>query len=309
MNFSQLELLRVLQATAFNLSKAGDKLNIVQSAASRQIQLLEDELGNPLLHRTGKKIVGFTRLGERVLAQIEAIELAKRNILSIAREYKNHRDGELRIATTHTQAKYFLPGPIRRFRQQFPHIRIYMVQASPHQIVDLLHQHEADIAICTEKLDEDEQLAVVPCYEWHHIAVVPHGHPFAEQAVSLQNLASHPLLTYSPGYTGYSNIAKAFQQAGLQLNAVLSAADSDVIKTYVRQGAGVGIIAGTSYESALDGDLLRVDLSSLIPHSQTKIAYLKPLYLPGFLQHFLQLLQDGNAGATNVKPLRQMRSA
>lgn len=291
MNFNQLELLRLLRETDFNLSKAGNKLNVVQSAASRQIQLLEEELGNPLLQRAGKKLIGFTPLGDRILREIETIDLARRNIQGISRDYKNNRNGSLRIATTHTQAKYFLPTPIGQFRLQYPEIRIYMVQSSPDQIIDLLHGHQAELAICTEKLDADEKLAILPCYAWHHIAIVPRGHALSREETTLERLASYPLLTYSPGFTGYSNIDKAFRDAGLTLDVTLSAADSDVIKTYVRQGLGVGIIAGTSYEKTNDRDLNAIDLSHLIPKSRTKIAFLRQLYLPGYLQHFIGLLQ------------------
>lgn len=292
MNFNQLELLRFLQETDFNLSKAGEKLNVVQSAASRQIQLLEDELGSPLLQRSGKKMVGFTPLGERILQEIEAIDLARRNIHTIARDYKNNRNGSLRIATTHTQAKYFLPEPIGQFRAQYPDVSIYMVQSSPDQIIDLLHRHQAELAICTEKLDADEKLVILPCYDWHHIAIAPKGHPLSKDKITLQKLAAFPLLTYSPGFTGHSNIEKAFHDAGLPLNVTISAADSDVIKTYVRQGLGVGIIASTSYETKNDQDLEAIDLSYLIPKSRTKIAFLKQLYLPGYLQYFIGLLQS-----------------
>lgn len=291
MNFNQLELLRFLQETDFNLSKAGDKLNVVQSAASRQVQLLEEELGSPLLQRSGKKLVGFTALGDKILHEIEIIDLARRNIHNIARDYKNNRNGTLRIATTHSQAKYFLPESIGRFRDEYPQISIYMVQSSPDQIIDLLHRHQAELAICTEKLDEDEKLVILPCYDWHHIAIVPKDHPLNRDHITLEQLADCQLLTYSTGFTGYSNIEKAFREAGLTLDVTLSAADSDVIKTYVRQGLGVGIIASTCYENKNDRDLAAIDLSHLIPESRTKIAFLKQLYLPGFLQYFIGLLQ------------------
>ncbi|MDD2740435.1 MAG: LysR substrate-binding domain-containing protein [Methylomonas lenta] len=291
MNFNQLELLRFLQETDFNLSKAGDKLNVVQSAASRQIQLLEEELGSPLLQRVGKKLVGFTPLGDKILQEIEVIDLARCNIHSIARDYKNNRNGTLRIATTHSQAKYFLPESIGQFRVEYPQINIYMVQSSPDQIIDLLHRHQAELAICTEKLDEDEKLVILPCYDWHHIAIVPKDHPLNKDEVTLEQLAACPLLTYSAGFTGFSNIEKAFHEAGLTLDVTLSAADSDVIKTYVRLGLGVGIIASTCYENKNDRDLAVIDLSHLIPKSRTKIAFLKQLYLPGFLQYFIGLLQ------------------
>lgn len=302
MNFSQLELLRFLQETHFNLSKAGEKLNIVQSAASRQIQLLEEELGSPLLLRTGKKIAGFTPLGVRLMAEVESIDLARRNMQTIASDYRDNRNGTLHIATTHTQAKYLLPTPVRNFRLQYPGIKIYMVQSSPGEIIDLLHQHQADIAICTEKLDTDEKLVITPCYDWHHIAIVPKNHTLAMGDITLQRLASFPLLTYSPGYTGRSNIEKAFNTAGLELDIMLSAADSDVIKTYVRLGLGVGIIASTSYEQYNDSDLQALDLSHLIPRSRTKIAYLKQQYLPSYLQYFIgELLTQSNQSSLKIK--------
>ncbi len=296
MNFSQLELIRLLPETDFNLSKAAEKLNIVQSAASRQLQLMEEELGAPLLERYGKKLLGFTPLGERVRNQVDNIELSRRNIHTIAEDYQANRNSTLHIATTHTQAKYLLPEPIRMFREQFPGVKIYMVQSSPDEIIDLLYHHKADIAICTEKLEESEKLVIKPCYDWHHVAIVPQGHPLLSTGeVTLQRLASYPLLTYSPGYTGRSKIESAFNNAGLELDVILSAADSDVIKTYVRLGLGVGIIAKTSYEVNIDNDLVQLDLASLIPHSRTKIAYLKQLYLPSYLQYFIGEVLRKNA--------------
>ena len=288
MNFNQLELLLLLQDSDFNQSKAAEKLQVVQSAASRQLQLFEEELGSPLFERQGKKLLRFTGLGERVMKEIETIDLCKRNIQVIAEDFRDNRKGTLRIATTHTQAKYLLPIPIRKFRDHYPDVMIYMVQSSPGEVVDMLYQHKADLAICTEKLEEHDKLVIKPCYDWHHIAIVPRGHPLAEGKITLQRLAAFPLLTYSTGYTGRSNIEKAFSQSGLHLDINLSAADSDVIKTYVRLNLGVGIIAGTSYEPVNDSDLVALDLSNLIPRSDTKLAYLKQLYLPAYLQYFIE---------------------
>ncbi|WKJ91432.1 LysR substrate-binding domain-containing protein [Methylomonas montana] len=290
MNLNQLELLRALQETNFNQSKAAEKMHVVQSAASRQLQLLEEELGSPLYERHGKKLLGLTPLGERVMEQVDRINQAKKNIQSIADDFRDNRNGTLHIATTHTQAKYLLPVPIQKFREKYPGITIYMVQSSPDELIEQLHHHKADIAICTERLDEDDKLVVMPCYDWQHIAVVPRHHPLAQGDITLGRLASFPILTYSQGFTGRSNIEKAFKNVGKELDITLSAADSDVIKTYVRLGLGVGIIAGTSYESSDDEDLVALDLSHLIPRSVTKIAYLKQLYLPTYLQYFINEL-------------------
>ncbi len=290
MNLNQLELLRVLQETQFNLSKAADKMHVVQSAVSRQLQLLETELGSPLFERHGKRLLGLTPLGERIMAEVEHIHQAKRNIQSIADDFRDNRNGTLHIATTHTQAKYLLPVPVQKFRESYPGIKIYMVQSSPDNLIDLLHRHQADIAICTEKLAEDENLILRPCYEWHHIAVVPKGHALTEGKLSLQRLATQPILTYSPGFTGRSAIERAFSEAEVHPDIILAAADSDVIKTYVRLGLGVGIIAETSYDAGEDADLVALDLRHLLPALVTKIAYLKQLYLPSYCRYFIDEL-------------------
>jgi DNA-binding transcriptional LysR family regulator len=291
MNLSQIELLRVLQENNFNLSKAAEKMHVVQSAVSRQLQLFEDELGSPLYERQGKKLVGLTSLGRRIMEEVVAINIAKKNIQTIAADYIDSNQGVLHIATTHTQAKYFLPKPILRFREKYPGVRIYMIEASPEQLINKLHTRKADIAICTEKVDEDADLVLKPCYEWHHAVVVPQNHPFSVGEISLERLASYPILTYSFGFTGRSNIEAAFKNTDMKLDIILAAADTDVIKTYVRLGMGVGIIAGMAYDPMVDHDLVARDLSHLIPSSRTKIAYLKNNYLPLYTQHFIDELQ------------------
>lgn len=301
MNLNQLELLRVLQETGYNLTKAANKMHVVQSAVSRQLLLFENELGTPLFERQGKKLLGLTPLGESIMQQVDVISQAKKNIHSLANDFLENRNGTLQIATTHTQAKYLLPSPIRKFRENYPGIKIYIVQSTPESIVDLLHQHKADIAICTEKLHADEKLIIKPCYEWNHIAIVPHDHPLNNDEITLERLASYPILTYTHGLTGRSNIDKAFNEAGLQLDITLAAADSDVIKTYVRLGLGVGLISGTSFEPAIDGDLAAIDLGHLIPHSLTKFAYLKQLYLPSYCRYFIEELQAATQSQLNAK--------
>lgn len=295
MNLSQFELLRILQETDFNLSKAAEKMHIVQSAVSRQLQLFEHELGSPLFARQGKKLIGLTPLGRQIMAEVEAIHQAKRNIKTLAADYKDSRHGVLHIATTHTQAKYFLPAPIERFRKKYPGVKIYMIQSSPGELITQLYARKADIAICTEKVDEEVDLVSKKCYDWHHAAVVPANHPLAHSPLTLARLTEFPILTYSFGFTGRSNIEKAFTDAGLELDITLAAADTDVIKTYVRLGMGIGLIARMAYDPVIDRDLTALDLSTLIPGSTTKIAYLKHNYLPLYSRHFIEeLVAAGN---------------
>ncbi|MBS3953035.1 MAG: LysR family transcriptional regulator [Methylomicrobium sp.] len=295
MNISQLEILRLLQETDYNVTKTAEKMHVVQSAVSRQLILLEEELGAPLFERHGKRLHGPTPLGLRVLEEVNLVNQAMKNIRALADDFIDNRNGFLHIATTHTQAKYFLPGPIAKFREHYPGIKIYIEQSSPDNLINLLHQHKADIVICTEKLGDDEKLIIQPCYHWHHTVIVPIGHPLSNETLTLERLATYPILTYSRGFTGRSNIEKAFGDAGIALDVTLAAADSDVIKTYVRLGFGVGIIAGMSYEPGKDNDLLALDLNGLIPESTTKFAYLKHSYLPTFTRFFIdQLLVTSN---------------
>lgn len=291
MNLNQLEILRLLQETGYNLSKVAAKMNVVQSAVSRQLIMLEDEIGTPLFERHGKRLLGPTPLGARILEEVTFLNQAKRNIRALADDFLDNRNGMLHIATTHTQAKYFLPAPISRFREKYPGIKIYIEQSSPGNLINLLHHHKADIAICTESMNDDEKLVIKPCYQWHHIVVVPKGHPLIGEDITLERLATFPILTYSQGFTGRSNIEKAFDNKGIELDVTLAAADSDVIKTYVRLGFGVGIIAGTSYEPIIDADLVALDLAHLIPPSTTKFAYLKQSYLPSYARYFVEQLQ------------------
>ena len=288
---SQIELLRILQETDLNLSKAAEKMHIVQSAVSRQLHLFEAELGSPLFERQGKKLVGMTRLGIRIMDEIAIITGAKTNIQNIAADFLDSNKGILHIATTHAQAKYFLPEPISQFREKYPGVSIYILQASPEQLIDQLHARKADIAICTEKVDEIPDLVIENCYTWHHSLIVPPQHPLSQGDISLERLAEFPILTYNLGYTGRSNIESAFRNKGLEIDIVLAAADSDVIKTYVRLGLGVGLISGMAYDPLTDMDLISRNLSHLIPSSRTKIAYLKHNYLPLYTQHFIEELQ------------------
>ncbi|MEY3107189.1 MAG: hypothetical protein RIT35_1362 [Pseudomonadota bacterium] len=291
MNMSQVELLRILQETELNLSKAAEKMHIVQSAVSRQLHLFEAELGSPLFERQGKKLVGMTSLGVRIMDEVAVITRAKTNIQNIAADFLDSNKGTLHIATTHAQAKYFLPTPISRFREKYPGVSIYIVQASPEQLIDQLHARKADIAICTEKVDEVADLVIENCYTWDHVLVAPLQHPLSQGDISLERLAQFPILTYNFGYTGRSNIESAFKNKEFELDIVLAAADSDVIKTYVRLGLGVGLITRMAYDPLTDMDLVSRNLSHLISSSRTKIAYLRHNYLPLYSQHFIEELQ------------------
>lgn len=304
----QLQLVIALIDNGLNISKAARQLHCVQSAASRQLSLLEEEFGVPLFDREGNRLCGTTQLCDEIMPHIKRIQQSQETILKAAEEHRLGNVGKLRVATTHAQARYFLPGVLREFREMYPQVTVVFHQGNPVQLVNLLLRKEADVAVCTEELEENEQLRTVRCYDWNHVLITPPKHPLAKGGVTLKRIAEHPVLTYVPGFTGRLKIQRIFDKAGLHPVIAFEAADTDVIKAYVRLGFGVGIIAGMCYERNRDGDLARRDLSRLFPKSTTKIACLRNRYQSRFTMDFIRLVEQyrpdfgtGSPGAKKPK--------
>lgn len=291
MKLFQLQLLKTVLNNGLNISRAADQHFVVQSAVSRQLSLLEDELGLPLFERKGKRLVKATPLSEAIVKQVGTIELAMENIRAVADDFRDGRQGEIRIATTHMQAKYFLPPVLNAFRQRYPKVKVNFLQGNPGQLVRMLHDGEADIAICTEELADDEALTTLHCYDWNHALIVPEAHELAAGKLSLERIADHPILTYVLGFTGRSKIEKAFADKKLSIDTSFSATDSDVIKSYVKLDFGVGIIAKIAHPHDEEGLVLR-DLSEFFPESITRIAYMKNKHLKAYVTDLITLLED-----------------
>ena len=291
MKLFQLQLLKTVVNNGLNISRAADQHFVVQSAVSRQLSLLEEELGLPLFDRKGKRLVKASALSEAIVEQVDTIELALENIRAVADDFRDGRQGEIRIATTHMQAKYFLPPVLNAFRQQYPKVKVNFLQGNPGQLVRMLHDGEADIAVCTEELANDEALSTHHCYDWNHALIMPEAHDLASGDLSLERIAEHPVLTYVLGFTGRSKIEKAFADNGLSIDTSFSATDSDVIKSYVKLGFGVGIIAKIAHPENVDGLVLR-DLSEFFPESVTRIAYMKNKHLKTYVTDLIGLLED-----------------
>jgi DNA-binding transcriptional LysR family regulator len=287
MKLSQIELLHALVETPFNLSKAAEKLDLAQSAVSRQLQLFEAEIGAPLFARKGKKLVALTPLGQRIMDEVAAINQAKRNIHAIAADFLDHQESAIRIASTHTLAKYFLPEPIRRFREKHPDTRIYITQVRSEQLPGLLHKHAVDIAVGAEAPEDGADLIIQSCCEWRYAAVVPKNHPLSTGELTCERLASFRILTYAANHVDRVLIDKTLKDRRLTLNISLTADDADVIKTYVRLGLGVGIIADIAYDQQGNQDFVIRDLSTILPKSTINIAYLKQGYLSLTSRHFI----------------------
>ena len=292
MKLFQLRLLKTLLNNGMNVSRAAEQHFIVQSAVSRQLALLEEELGMPLFERKGKRLVEPTPVCKMIAKELDHIEQSLGNIRALADDYRTQTRGELRVATTHTQARYFLPDVMLEFRQRYPDVAIHFLQGNPAELVRMLHEGKADIAVCTEELHEDPELESRKCYDWNHGVVIPAHHPLAEGNITLERLAAYPVLTYIFGFTGRSKIHDAFLQAGLKLDVTFAATDTDVIISYVRLGFGAGIIAKMAYSHIHDDDLVMRDLSHLFPASTTRVGWLKNKYLKHYVHDLVDLLVE-----------------
>ncbi|TXH71622.1 MAG: LysR family transcriptional regulator [Thiothrix sp.] len=292
MKLIQLRLLKTLLSNGMNVSRAAGQHYVVQSAVSRQLGLLEEELGMPLFERKGKRLVEPTPVCRALVKQIDTIEQALENIRAVADEYRMETSGEIRIATTHTQAKYFLPEVLMEFRQRYPAVSIHLLQGAPSQLVGMLHEGKADIAICTEEIGKAPGLTSERCYDWSHGLILPAGHPLAEGELTLERIAKYPILTYVFGFAGRSKVQSTFEKAGLHLDVSFAATDTDVILSYVRLGFGAGIIAKMAYSYIHDDDLVLRDLSHLLPTSTTRVAWAKNKYLKQYVSDLVQLLLE-----------------
>ena len=292
MKLKQLEYLLETYNQNLNMSEAARVLNATQPGISNGIKRLEQELGVDLLTRKGKRL-GMTPAGERIvvlareaLQKVESIERA-------AEEFLHEDRGSLRIATTHTQARYVLPDHIKNFREKYPRVSLHINQGTPAQLAELTLNGEADFAIATEGFEHFTNLILVPCYTWNRSIVVPRGHPLTRVAsISLADVAREPLVTYVFGFAGGSSVANAFAQAGLSANVTFTATDTDVIKKYVRLGVGIGIIASMAREHGVDDDLEFLDASHLFEPSVTHIGLRREVFLRSYMYEFIESFAD-----------------
>jgi LysR family cys regulon transcriptional activator len=265
---------------------------------SKAILELEEELGIEIFGRHGKRLKRVTEPGEHVLKSIDIILREVNNLKRIGEQYSAQDSGTLSIATTHTQARYVLPLPVAQLRSAYPNVNISLHQGAPDQVARMVLDETAEIGIATESLSDYPELITLPCYEWEHVLVLPKDHPLASVAdLQLSDLANEPIITYHPSFTGRTRIDKAFAAQQLTPRIALEAIDSDVIKTYVRLGMGVGIVAEMAVRDITDEDLLVRPAGHLFGRNLARIAFKKQAYLRQFVYEFAQLLNpELNAG-------------
>lgn len=290
MKLQQLRYIWEVARHDLNVSATAQSLYTSQPGISKQIRLLEDELGVEVFCRSGKHLTHITPAGEAILKTTGEILRKVESIKQLAQEFSNERKGSLSIATTHTQARYALPPVIQQFIARYPDVALHMHQGTPMQIAELAADGTVDFAIATEAMELFSDLIMMPCYKWNRSIIVPKNHPLAQSSkVSLEELAEQPLVTYVFGFTGRSKLDEAFMEKGLAPKVVFTATDADVIKTYVRLGLGVGIIAHMAVDPVVDSDLVALDASHLFEPSITKLGFRRGTFLRGFMYDFITM--------------------
>ncbi|NMM04773.1 CysB family HTH-type transcriptional regulator [Polaromonas sp.] len=294
MNLHQFRFVQEAVRRNLNLTETARILHTSQPGVSKAIIELEEELGVEIFARHGKRLKRVTEPGEHVLKSIELIMREVGNLRRIGEQFSAQDSGTLSIATTHTQARYVLPQPVAKLREAFPKVNVSLHQGSPDQVARMVLDEVAEIGIATESLTQYDDLITLPCYEWQHMLVMPIDHPLAKnEHITLEDLAQEPLITYHPSFTGRTKVDQAFAAKHLQPRIALEAIDSDVIKTYVRLGLGVGIVAEMAIkDDGTNSDLLARPAGALFGENIARVAFKRSAYLRNFVYKFAELLSD-----------------
>ena len=291
MTLQQLRYLVAIADSGLNITAAAERLYTSQPGISKQLKLLEQELGVQLFTRRGKSLAAVTPAGHDVIGRARKILREVENIRNLARDLSGEQEGTLSIATTHTQARYVLPEVIREFRSRYPGVNLELHQGTSEQIAELVADNRVDFAIATGSNHLFSDLVLLPCYDWDRIVLVPRDHELgqAEGRLDLATLAAHPLVTYVFSVTGESSFKRAFADQNLEPDVVFTARDADIIKTYVRMGMGVGVVAAMAYECSDKKDMTSIDARGLFPRCTTWIGFRRETVLRGYMIEFMSL--------------------
>jgi LysR family cys regulon transcriptional activator len=304
MKLQQLRCLAEVVRRGLNVSEAAEALHTSQPGVSKQIRALEDELGVQVFARHGKRLVAVTEPGKAVVAIAERILSEAQNLRRAGAEYANDKLGTLTVGATHTQARYALPKAVAAFKRRYPKVELVIHQGNPTQICEQVLAGEADMAVATEMIASYPELVSLPVYRWNRCVVVPPRHPLLKQPLTLEALARHPIVTYDFAFANRSLVQKAFETRGLAPHVVLSAQDSDVIKTYVELGLGVGILAKMAFDPKRDRTLRAIDASHLFESSTTRLGVKRGAYLRRYAYEFIELFAPQLQRATVERAVR-----
>jgi LysR family cys regulon transcriptional activator len=305
MNLHQLKFLQETVRQGLSLTNAARVMNTSQPGVSKAIIELEHELGIKIFERHGKRIIDLTEPGREVMVSVEKIMTEVDNMRKVSQEFVKFSQGRLRIAATHTQARYILPTIIQQFCKEFPDVHLSILQGDPAHLADMVLHDQADLAIATESLLGVVGLNTIPAYDWSHAVIAPNAHPIFNTDITLEQLAQYPIITYIKGFAGRKKIEDAFITAGLSANILLEAIDADVIKAYVEKGMGIGIIAEAAFNPIRDVGYRIQSVGHLFGTNTARIAVRKNAYLRGYALRFIELLapqgdlQNLISGSTN----------
>ena len=304
MKLQQLRYIWEVSRHGLNVSATAQSLFTSQPGISKQIRLLEDELGVEIFARSGKHLTHITPAGEQVIKKAGEILGQVNSIKQVAQEFRDEKKGQLSIATTHTQARYVLPNPVAQLRKSYPKVNVSLHQGAPAQVAKMVIEEVAEIGIATESLVDYPELVTLPCYEWQHMLVLAPDHPLARKKhLHLEDIAKEPLITYHPSFTGRTRIDAAFANKKLSPRIALEAIDSDVIKTYVRLGLGIGIVAEMAMKDDPVDDLVAIPLGNLLGKNVARVAFKRGAYLRNFVFQFAELLSDRLTAALVAKAM------
>lgn len=291
MKLHQLRYISKVAETNLNVSDAAEALHTSQPGVSKQIRLLEDELGLPIFVRAGKSLSEVTKPGQEILLHAERVLREIEMIRRIGEEHSQQDEGTLTVATTHTQACYALPKVISGFLNQYPKVQLRIRQGTPQQIADMVESDDADLAIATEAVSSSEALIALPCYKWNRCIVTPSRHPLLKikNKLTLADLADYPIITYDFAFAGQSLVKQAFDAANIKPHLTITALDSDVIKTYVKARLGIGLLASMAYDVKKDQGLKMIDVAHLFQSNTTWIGIKRGSFLRGFIYDFIEL--------------------
>ncbi|MDB4042065.1 CysB family HTH-type transcriptional regulator [Methylophilaceae bacterium] len=290
MKLQQLRCIFEVVQNNFNISRAAESIHTSQPGVSKQIQVLEEEIGVQIFHRNGKRLTGLSEPGLRVYESIAEIMREVKNIKNISEEYEKKDSGSFTIATTHTQARYKLPVVVESFVKKYPKINLNIHQGNPSQVTEQILNGDADVGIATESISLNNKIFCIPCYSWNRCLVMQKDHPLLlVKDITLKDLASYPMITYDYAFTGSTIVSKVFKEANINPNIMLTAIDADVIKTYVSLNLGVGLIAEMAFDENKDKNLVSRDVSHLFPTSTTYIGVRQDTFIRGFTFDFISM--------------------
>ncbi len=290
MTLQQLRYLCEVVRQSLNISKAAQVMHVSQPGLSRQLQLLERELEVDLFVRNRKRLVRLSQAGSQIFSLAERTLNDARNIVEAAKEHSGQDQGALTIATTHTQARYALPGVIKRFAARYPKVQLSLRQGTPAEVSHLVSSGNADLSIATEPIDPPVDVVLLPCYQLQRVVLTPARHPLLKvRRLTLEKLATYPLITYDFAFIGRSKILRAFEAKGIVPNIVLNAIDADVIKTYVESGLGIAIVPVMAFDRARDKSLRGIDASHLFEPNTIHVGIRRNHYLRGYMYSFIEM--------------------